>query len=80
MFGEQTVAQVPPNIVHFCYVYELFFADDYLVYYKHYHNIAVSCTKNEIKHDKTKTNNNKKSPQKGVGSIPFRLSLSLHKV
>ena len=37
-----------PDIVHFCYVYELF-ADDYLVYYKHYHNIAVSCTKTGIK-------------------------------
>ena len=27
------------------------FADEYLVYYKHYHNITVSCTKNGIKHD-----------------------------
>ena len=27
------------------------FADDHLVYYKCYHNIAVSCTKNRIKHD-----------------------------
>ena len=25
------------------------FAEDYLVYYKHYHNIAVSCTKTGIK-------------------------------
>ena len=30
------------------------FAEDYLVYYKHYHNIAVSCTKTGIKHDQKK--------------------------
>ena len=31
-------------------------ADDYLVYYKHYHNIAVSCTKTGIKHDHKNNN------------------------
>ena len=30
------------------------FAEDYLVYYKHYYNIAVSCTKTGIKHDQKK--------------------------
>ena len=49
-----------PNIVHFCYVYELFLLMT-LVYSKHYHNIAVSCTKTGIKHDRKKGENERQS-------------------
>ena len=36
-----------PNIVHFCCLWTLF-ADDYLVYYKHYHNTGIKHNHNNI--------------------------------
>ena len=53
-----------PQYSSFLLCLSTLFADDYLVYYKHYHNIAVSCTKTGIKHDKNNNNKNRRKRRK----------------